>query len=60
MIDHFPFFLSLIVVIVLLIILADKLKVAYPVLLVVTGLLISLLPGLPKIHIEPELMQSDQ
>ncbi len=36
--------------------LADKIKVAYPVLLVVTGLLISLLPGLPKIHIEPELI----
>lgn len=56
MIEHFPFFLTLIVVIVLLIMLADKLKVAYPVLLVVTGLLISLLPGLPKIHIEPELI----
>ncbi|MFN8347826.1 MAG: Na+/H+ antiporter [Spirosomataceae bacterium] len=56
MIEHFPFYLSLIVVIVLLIMLADKLKVAYPVLLVVTGLLLSLLPGMPTLHIQPEFI----
>jgi CPA1 family monovalent cation:H+ antiporter len=51
MIELSPLYLSLIVVIVLLIMLADKLKVAYPVLPVVTGLLISLLPGMPTLHI---------
>ncbi len=56
MIEHFPFFLTLIVVILLLIMLADKIKVAYPVLLVITGLIISFFPGIPKIQVKPELI----
>ncbi|MGE8378643.1 MAG: Na+/H+ antiporter [Sphingobacterium sp.] len=36
--------------------LAKKLKIAYPILLVVAGLLISLIPGIPAIKIEPELI----
>lgn len=36
--------------------LANRIKVAYPVLLVVAGLLISFLPGLPVLHINPELI----
>jgi CPA1 family monovalent cation:H+ antiporter len=47
MIEHFPFYLTLIIVIVLLIVVADKIKVAYPVVLVVAGLLISFIPGIP-------------
>jgi CPA1 family monovalent cation:H+ antiporter len=56
MIDHFPFYLTLIVAIVLLIMLSNKLKVAYPVILVVAGLIISLIPGIPVLHIRPELI----
>ena len=56
MLENFPFYLSIIVVIVLLIMLANKIKVAYPVLLVLAGLFISFIPGTPKIHIEPELI----
>ncbi len=56
MIENFPFYLSLIVAIVLLIMLANKIKVAYPVLLVVAGLVISLIPGIPTMHIDPELI----
>ncbi|SFH06412.1 Na+/H+ antiporter [Pedobacter insulae] len=56
MIEYFTFFLVLIVLIVLLIMLADRIKVAYPVLLVIAGLLISLIPGMPTVHIEPELI----
>jgi CPA1 family monovalent cation:H+ antiporter len=56
MIDDFPFYLSLIVAIVLLIMLANKIKVAYPVLLVISGLLISFIPGIPMIRIDPELI----
>ena len=41
MMDHFPFYLTLIIAIVLLVVLADKIKVAYPVVLVVAGLLIA-------------------
>lgn len=54
--ENFPFYLALIVVIVLLIMLAKKIKVAYPVLLVVAGLAISLIPGIPAMHIDPELI----
>jgi len=56
MIEHFPFYLSLIIIIVLLIMLAGKIKVAYPVLLVLAGLGISFIPGIPPLHIDPELI----
>lgn len=56
MIENFPFYLSLIVVIVLLIMLADKIKVAYPVLLVLAGLAISFIPGIPTMHMDPALI----
>lgn len=54
--DHFPFYLGLIVAIVLLIMLADKIKVAYPILLVIAGSVISFIPGIPALHINPELI----
>ena len=54
--EVFPFYLFLILVIVFLIVLANKLKIAYPVLLVVAGLAISFIPGIPVIHIAPELI----
>lgn len=56
MLENFPFYLSLVVAIVLLIMLANKIKVAYPVLLVIAGLLISFIPEVPKMHIDPELI----
>src|SRR6195952_4046259 len=56
MLENFPFYLSLIVAIVLLIMLAKKIKVAYPVLLVLAGLAISFIPGIPAVHIDPELI----
>ncbi|MFC0183134.1 Na+/H+ antiporter [Pseudarcicella hirudinis] len=56
MLENFPFYLSLIVAILLLIMLANKIKVAYPVLLVLAGLVISFIPGIPAMHIDPELI----
>lgn len=56
MLDHFPFYLLLILSIVLLIMLANKIKVAYPILLVIAGLLISIIPGVPVTKIDPELI----
>lgn len=56
MIENFPFFLGLVVIIVLLIMLANRIKVAYPILLVVAGLAIGFVPGIPSIHIDPELI----
>src|SRR5689334_3165769 len=56
MLEHFPYLLALILAIVLIIMLANKIKVAYPVLLVIAGLVISLFPWIPVIHIKPELI----
>ncbi|TKC64101.1 Na+/H+ antiporter [Pedobacter hiemivivus] len=56
MLESFPFYLSLIVAIVLLIMLANEIKVAYPVLLVIAGLIISFIPWIPTIHIDPEII----
>ena len=51
-----PFLLAMVVAIVLIEMLATKIKVAYPVLLVVAGLLISFIPGLPPVHVKPDLI----
>jgi Na+/H+ antiporter len=51
-----PFLLAMIAAIVLLEMWATKLKIAYPILLVVAGLLISFIPGLPNIKINPDLI----
>src|SRR6218665_3292626 len=51
-----PFFLAMIAAIVLLNMWATKLKIAYPILLVVAGLLISFIPGLPIVKINPDLI----
>ncbi|MES2574082.1 MAG: Na+/H+ antiporter [Bacteroidota bacterium] len=56
MFENFPFYLGILIVILLLIMLANKIKVAYPILLVLAGLIISFIPGVPIIIIEPELI----
>ena len=56
MLDHFPLYLALILAIALLIMLAKKIRVAYPVLLVLAGLALSFVPGLPSFAIHPELI----
>ncbi|GEM64410.1 Na+/H+ antiporter [Sphingobacterium faecium NBRC 15299] len=56
MLENFEFYLFLVLMITMLIMLAKKIQVAYPVLLVLAGLLISFIPGVPRIKIEPELI----
>ncbi|TDX87085.1 Na+/H+ antiporter [Epilithonimonas xixisoli] len=51
-----PFFLAMIAIIVLLNMWATKLRIAYPILLVVGGLAISFIPGLPVVKIDPDLI----
>ena len=51
-----PFLLAMIAAIVLLNMWATKLKIAYPILLVIAGLLISFIPGLPVVKIDPNLI----
>lgn len=51
-----PFLLAMIAAVVLLEMWAAKLKIAYPILLVLAGLGISFIPGLPMLHINPDLI----
>lgn len=51
-----PFLLAMVAVIVLLNMWANKLRIAYPILLVIGGLLISFIPGLPTVKIDPDLI----
>ena len=52
----FIVYIILVLVILLLVMLAQKLKVSYPILLVLAGLVISFVPALPPIEIDPELI----
>ena len=54
--ESLPFVLALIAIIVLTEMLANKIKVAYPILLVMAGLGISFIPGLPVIRINPNMI----
>lgn len=51
-----PFLLAMVAVIIILEMWATKLKIAYPILLVVGGLAISFIPGLPQVKIKPDMI----
>ncbi len=51
-----PFMLAMVAAIVLLQLLANKLRVAYPILLVLAGLVVGFVPGLPRVHVDPDLI----
>lgn len=53
---HLLLILGLLFVVFLLVMLAQKMKIAYPIFLVVAGLGISLLPGIPRITLDPEII----
>lgn len=48
--------LSMLFVIALLTMLSRRLRISYPIFLVVAGLIISLIPGMPDISLEPDLV----
>ena len=54
--DNLLLVLSLLFTITMLTMLSSKLKIAYPIFLVVGGLLISLIPGIPPIVLHPDLV----
>ncbi len=56
MLNDFPFYLCLTVAILFIFMLARTIKVAYPILLVLAGLGISFIPGIPAVHIHSELI----
>jgi CPA1 family monovalent cation:H+ antiporter len=54
--DNLLLVLSLLFVISILTMISGKLKIAYPIFLVISGLLISLIPGIPQITLHPDLV----
>src|ERR1700743_1788818 len=50
-----PFLLGMVAAVVLIEMWAAQLRIAYPILLVVAGLLVSFIPGLPTVSIKPAL-----
>jgi Na+/H+ antiporter len=48
--------LSLVLVVSLLVMLGQRLRISYPIFLVLGGLVISFIPGIPRIEINPELI----
>src|SRR6266513_1726942 len=58
MVDKTELILICLVAVALLAIVARKIRVPYPILLTVGGGLLALVPGLPVIHLEPELVFS--
>lgn len=54
--DNLLLVLSLLFIISMLAMLSARLKIAYPILLVIGGLLISLIPGTPHISLQPDLV----
>jgi len=54
--NHFGFYLIILLAILFLFMIAQRLRIAYPIVLVLGGLLISFIPGLPEIRIDPELI----
>lgn len=50
------FFIGLVVVICLMIMLSNRIKVAYPILLVIGGFLLSFIPNVPNIDLDPHII----
>ncbi|HST31195.1 MAG TPA: Na+/H+ antiporter [Chthoniobacterales bacterium] len=56
MVSKTELILICLVVVALLAIVARKIRVPYPILLTVGGVLVALIPGLPTIHLDPQLV----
>lgn len=56
MIEQTLFMAGLVVVILISVMLANRLRIAYPILLVLAGLALCFVPGMPAIQIDPELI----
>src|SRR5881394_2590037 len=56
MVDKTELILICLVAVALLAIVARKIRVPYPILLTIGGVVLALVPGLPAIHLEPELV----
>src|SRR5688572_22820677 len=48
--------LSLIIAVSFLVMLGQRLRISYPIFLVLGGLVISFIPGIPRVQVDPELI----
>jgi CPA1 family monovalent cation:H+ antiporter len=54
--DNLFLILSLLFVVSMLVMLSEKLKISYPILLVLAGLAIGFIPGMPTVSLKPEMV----
>lgn len=54
--EHLLLILALLLVVMLLVMLAQRIKIAYPIFLVLAGLGISFIPGVPVLKLDPEII----
>src|ERR1700730_10638426 len=54
--DHLLLIISLLFVVSMLAMLSHKLHISYPIFLVIAGLIISLVPGIPRIELDPDIV----
>lgn len=54
--ETFIQYILVVLAILFLVMLAQKMKIAYPIVLVLGGLLLSLIPGVPRMYIDPDLI----
>ena len=54
--DNLLVVISLLFAVSMLAMLSEKLRISYPIFLVIAGLLISLIPGIPKISLDPDIV----
>ena len=50
----------LIVAICLLVMVSQRIKVAYPIMLVLGGIMLSFIPGIPSLRINPDVIRSEE
>jgi len=54
--DNLLLIISLLFVVSMLAMLSHKLRISYPIFLVIAGLIISLVPGIPRIELDPDIV----
>src|SRR6201989_2518313 len=54
--EHLLLILGLLLIVMLLVMLAPRIKIAYPIFLVLAGLGISFIPGVPVLKLDPEII----
>jgi CPA1 family monovalent cation:H+ antiporter len=54
--DNLLLILSLLFAVSMLVMLSKKLKISYPILLVLAGLAIGFIPGIPKVQLDPDIV----